>query len=215
MMRQNPFFRVPAHGRNKGVPDSLQGYFLVSENNMLDPHFVETVVLIIDHSKDGAFGVVVNRRSDFTLEDISPPLSKNPRSDLYMYIGGPVQQDCLLALHSRMPEEHENSQHAIKPMEGVTFEPSLSHIEKYLDESYWNSLPLDDEIPQIQLYLGCSGWGPGQLEEEVQGSSWILHPGQADIVFHPKPEESWREALRAKGGIYKVFANTQQDPSLN
>ena len=216
MTYQNPFFRVPAHGKREDSPESLKGYLLISENHMLDPNFSETVVLILEHNHEGAFGLVVNRRSRLCLHDISSQFSKIPESILHIHMGGPVQQEYLFVLHSEMPEGHESSPEALRPVEGVIFEPSFSHVEKYFDDAYWGSLSLPpDDYPKMHLYLGYSGWGPGQLEDEMQAGSWIFHPAQADIVFHNNPEQGWREALRAKGGIYKIFANSKQDPSLN
>ena len=214
MTHQNPFFRVPAHGKNETAPESLKGYFLISENNMLDPNFFQTVVLILEHNQEGAFGLIVNRRSRFTLGDIPLQFPKTHGDDLHIYVGGPVQQEYLFVLHSEMPKGHQSSTSAIQPVEGVSFEPSFSHLEKYFDSSYWNSIPADDQ-PQMHLYLGYSGWAPGQLEQELQVGSWIFHPAHPKIIFHSQPDKGWREALRAKGGIYKIFANSQQDPSLN
>ncbi|HMW61271.1 MAG TPA: YqgE/AlgH family protein, partial [Leptospiraceae bacterium] len=87
-------------------------------------------------------------------------------------------------------------------------------IENYFNEENWNAIPADDR-PRIHLYLGYSGWAPGQLEQEMDRGSWIIHPASAKIVFHENPEEGWANALRDKGGIYRVFADTNPDPGLN
>ena len=65
------------------------------------------------------------------------------------------------------------------------------------------------------LALGHSGWAPGQLEKEMRMGSWMIHPATPRIVFHPNPEQGWKDALREKGGIYRVFAETDQNPTLN
>ncbi len=212
--RENPFFSFPSYGNGNGCPPSLKGYFLISEANMMDPIFFQTVVLILEHNKKGAFGLVVNRRSCLTLTEIIPKLHSTRGDTISIYSGGPVQQNCLFALHSEMPEGHVNSGAALHLGSGLTFEPSFDHLQDYFEENYWKKIPLD-ECPNIHLFLGYSGWGPNQLEKEIQLGSWIYHPAHLEIVFHPEPEDGWREALRQKGGIYKIFANSKQNPNLN
>ena len=73
---------------------------------------------------------------------------------------------------------------------------------------------MDDRAP-IHLFLGYSGWAPGQLEREMALGSWITQRASAGIVFHANPEDGWKDALRAKGGIYRVFADSDQEPGLN
>ena len=108
MTYQNLFFRVPSHGKSEKVPESLKGYFLMSENNMLDANFFQTVVLMLEHNRDGAFGLIVNRRSNFTLKALSTQDAPMRSDDLYVYMGGPVQQEYLFVLHSEMPEGHQS-----------------------------------------------------------------------------------------------------------
>jgi len=194
-------------------PVSLKGYFLISESNMPDPNFFQTVVLLLEHNSEGAFGLVVNRRSHLTLADIIQKF-QTPRGSLTpVYVGGPVQQEYLFVLHSDLPDS-ERSDTRTEPTRGVFFEPSFRVMEKYFDEEHWNRIPADDR-PHIHLFLGYSGWAPGQLEREMSMGSWIIHPASAKIVFHPEPDLGWKEALRAKGGIYRVFADSDQQPGLN
>lgn len=212
---QKLFFRVPPmYSRNKKIPSNLSGYFLISEANMADSNFSQTVVLVLEHNKEGAFGLIVNRRSNLCLKDIIERISAPHAKSKPVYVGGPVQQEYLFVLHSEMPEGHQHSTSIIKPLPEVYFEPSFANIEDYFDTDFLNSIPVDDQ-PKIQLFLGYSGWGAGQLEHEMKIDSWICHPASEKIIFHPQPENIWHDALRQKGGIYKVFANTNQKPDLN
>lgn len=199
---------------NVSPPRSLQGYFLISESNMSDPNFFQTVILILEHNAEGAFGLVVNRRSRLSLGTIIPDLAGNLAAQVSIYVGGPVQQEYLFALHGELPDQHEGSKYCISPVEGVVFEPSFRKVQKFFEDETVQTIPADD-IPKIHLFLGYSGWAPGQLEHEMEQGSWITHPASARIVFYDNPEQGWKEALRAKGGIYKVFANSNQNPSLN
>lgn len=179
---------------------------------MADPNFHRTVVLIIEHNQDGAFGLVVNRRSNLKLADILPDFQTEVGQKTAIYIGGPVQQEFLFAIHSAILESVSPT--SIQVVENVVFEPGFRNIDKYFKEEFLLHLPPDDQ-PKIHLYLGYSGWGPGQLEKEMKEGSWIIQKATSKIVFHPNPDEGWQAALREKGGIYKVFADTNPDPSLN
>ncbi len=217
MKPEEPFFHFSHSDQgnsNSEIPACLKGYFLISQNNMLDPNFFQTVVLIIEHDYNGVFGIVVNRRSKLNLGHILPHFASGHATSTPIYIGGPVQQEYLFVMHSEMPDGHQASQDARSPIPGVIFEPCFSKVEHYFKEEYWNSIPID-ERPKMNLSLGYSGWASGQLEQEMQIGSWMLHPAHADIIFHPHPAQGWRDALRQKGGIYKIFANSKQKPELN
>ncbi len=180
---------------------------------MPDPNFFQTVVLMIDHNAEGAFGLVVNRRSHLTLADILPRFPGRHAQTTPIYVGGPVQQEYLFCVHSELPGT-QKSDTASSPVNGVVFEPSFKNLERFFDEENWDSIPADDR-PDIHLYLGYSGWAPGQLEREMEMGSWMVHPASPRIVFHNDPEKGWKDALREKGGIYRVFADSNQNPSLN
>ncbi|MCB1309234.1 MAG: YqgE/AlgH family protein [Leptospiraceae bacterium] len=181
---------------------------------MTDPNFFQTVVLMLEHNKEGAFGLVVNRRSRLHLHDVMPRLDSERSKTSPIYVGGPVQQEYLFVVHSEMPPGHQSSESAGESVEGVIFEPSFRRVEKFFEDEYWDSIPADDQ-PRIHLFVGYSGWAPGQLEKEMQMGSWMIHPAHARIVFHANPEQGWKDALREKGGIYRIFADTNQNPSLN
>lgn len=194
-------------------PESYKGKFLISEANMSDPNFFQTVVLMVEHNADGAFGIVVNRRSKLTLSDILQGFESPLGQSCPIYVGGPVQQEYLFALHSELPDKSE-SEHRTSPVKGVYFEPAFRRLEQFFVPESWEQIPADDR-PKIHLFLGYSGWAPGQLEREMERGSWITHPASAKIVFHENPEEGWKNALRDKGGIYRVFADTNPEPGLN
>lgn len=208
----NPFFRPSHHGRPE-FPASLKGYFLISESNMPDPNFFQTVVLMLEHNAEGAFGLVVNRRSQLRLADVMPDFDNARGREAPLYVGGPVQQEYLFGVHSDLPGQAPGD-NAVLPVPGVIFEPSFRNIQGYFEPETWESIPADDR-PRIHLFLGYSGWGPGQLEKELQLGSWMVHRAEPRIVFHPNPDEGWKDALREKGGVYRVFADTDQNPSLN
>ncbi len=196
------------------IPESLKGYFLISEFQILDPNFIQSVILILEHNDEGAFGLTVNRRSKLILSDVFSHFSDEPQArKTPLYVGGPLQQDYLFTLHSEMTEDHQKSETS-SDVGGVIFEPSFQAVSHYFQDSLLDSIPPDDR-PTIRFFLGYSGWGKGQLEDELESGSWVVLQATPEIVFHPSPDECWRKALEKKDRIYKVFVDSHQDPSLN
>ena len=202
----------PIDPARQQIPASLEGYFLISETDLMDPNFFRSVVLIADHNEQGAFGLVVNRKSTAQLLDVLPGFSEHDAGVIPIYVGGPVQQEYLFVLHSGLPHGTQN-EHAEKPAPGVIFEPATEPLVEYLQQN-WPAIPHDDR-PKLHLYAGYSGWGPGQLEAEIRHGAWYFHKATADIVFHPEPEQGWTEALSRKGEIYRIIAETGYRPSTN
>ncbi|MFQ3620611.1 MAG: YqgE/AlgH family protein [Spirochaetales bacterium] len=193
-------------------PRYLAGHFLIASVNLLDPNFVRTVVLLIQHNEEGAFGLVLNRPSGKELNDVLPDSLGGAVLHVPVYIGGPVQQDYLFALHSGL-ENKLLTPNATTPIPGVYFEPATKQLISYLIDE-WNITPIEDR-PKLRLYAGYSGWGPGQLERELRENSWFVVGATSSIVFHPDPEVAWKDALAMKGTYYRFVAETGYMPSIN
>ncbi len=186
---------------------SLRGHFLISNSTLQDPNFVHTVVFLIEHGKEGAFGLIINRKitseeNPIHLRDILPDLPPSAES-IPLYEGGPVSRETLFILFQKeegiyIPEEGEE----------VIPEVYIGGSKKLVETL------LDYEIP-FHAYLGYSGWAPGQLEEEIAQNAWVILKARKELIFHPHPEKVWREALIHKGGLFSYFAKTVNDPFLN
>ena len=190
----------------------LEGHFLISETELMDPNFMQTVVYMVEHNEKGALGFVVNRKSETFLKEILPDFADHPAGEIEVFIGGPVEQMYLFTLHSGLPDNRK-SDAASSSLEGVILEPDFSIIRDFLLHQ-WPDISAEQR-PEIRFYAGYAGWAPGQLEGELESKAWVVIPATPGIVFAPAPEESWRNALRKKGGIYWVVAETGSKPSLN
>lgn len=195
-------------------PQWLSGYFLISDTDLRDPNFFRTVVLLTEHNDEGAFGLVVNRLSSETLGSVLPGVAEeySPAHDLPVYIGGPVQQEYLFLLHSGLPAGAQG-EYVSHPTDGVVFEPVTEATVSFITHDL-AGIP-DGERPEIRIYGGYSGWGPGQLERELEAGAWIVHKATREIVFHPDPEKSWADAMSRKGPLYRIIAQTGFKPSMN
>ncbi len=193
-------------------PRYLDGYFLISEFDLMDPNFYRSVILMIAHDDEGAFGLVVNRPSSLALGEVIEGVEDTPAARLPVYIGGPVQQNALFVLHMS-PSRQGETPGIKKPLDRVTFEPATRSLIEYLTGE-WGALP-EAERPVVRIYAGYSGWGPGQLEGELKRSSWVVLKASEQVVFDPDPEATWAEALAKKGPLYQIILQTGFKPSLN
>ena len=190
----------------------LSGRFLISDANMSDLSFYRTVILLLIHDEEGAFGLVVNRRLNANLGDVVPEFADTEAAEIPLFEGGPVNSEYLFAIHSGFPG-NLRSEGAVDPLEHVTFEPAFQVLAPYLREQWSNLSP--DQRPPIRLYAGYSGWSSGQLEQELSLGAWVVRPGAAKHIFSDDPEEGWRQALGELGGMHKIVAETGYKPSMN
>ena len=180
--------------------DSLKGNFLISGSTLKEENFNETVVFIIEHNDEGAFGLIVNRKLDGGLPDVLPRLGeKSAKKPLYE--GGPVRKEVLFVLFHNAECEADDGEEVIP---GVFLGNSYELIEGLLEK----------DIP-FHVYSGYAGWAPGQLESELEAKTWVVMPAKQEIIFHENPQYVWREALLYGGGIYSYFARHIKDPFLN
>jgi putative transcriptional regulator len=194
-------------------PQDLNGQFLIAETDLQDPNFFRTVILIVHHNEEGAFGLVVNRQSDVTAGEVIEGVEETALEDVPVFVGGPVQQNYVFALHDGIPERYR-SEHTEEIGGRIFFEPSFRHVIDFVrSEDYQTVEP--DSRSRIRVFAGYSGWGPGQLESELESDSWFVHPATADVIFDSEPTEGWKEALSKKGGFYRIVAETGFKPSMN
>jgi putative transcriptional regulator len=194
------------------VPRWLTGYFLISGVELLEPNFVQTVILMINHDDEGAFGLVVNRKLDVSLGQVVTEFEDTPSGALPIYQGGPVEPQYLFTIHSGLPNDMRSEQ-ASSPLEHVIFEPAFPFLVDYL-KGTWAKMP-EGKRPPVHLYAGYAGWGPGQLESELEHGAWVVRPASAKHIFSMAPEDSWRDALGELGGMHKIIAETGFKPSMN
>ncbi len=178
--------------------DSLQGKLLVSSPSLVDPNFRKTVVLIAHHDEDGAMGLVLSRPSEVPAGSAVPSLDGLPGAEDPVFVGGPVQPDAFMVV-----AEFDDVDDAAAPIvAGLGFVPADAEPDAL-------------SIRRLRLFAGYSGWGAGQLEAELEESSWIVVEALADDAFAPDPDELWRTVLHRKGGPFALMENMPFDPGLN
>ena len=178
----------------------LRGQLLVAAPSLLDPNFHRTVVLVGEHSDEGAMGVVLNRPSEITVGEAAPPLANLADPGALIHVGGPVQQQAIVMLG-----EFEDPERA-----GVLVFGTVGFLPGEIEDAAELG-----ELTRVRVFAGYAGWGPGQLEDELEESSWIVEPALPDDVFTTEPDGLWSAVLRRKGGHYALVARMPLDPSLN
>jgi putative transcriptional regulator len=181
------------------VDDTLRGKLLVASPALVDPNFARTVVLITEHTEEGAMGIVLNRPSDAGASEVVPELAEIAGGEP-LYVGGPVQPDAVVLL-----AEFSNPDAAAWI---VAADVGLASAGSDLDE-------LVTAVRRGRLYAGHSGWEAGQLEFELEADSWIVEPPLPAELFPDDPDSLWSDVLARKGGRYALLARMPVDPSQN
>src|SRR5437588_5459482 len=178
--------------------DSVRGQLLIAGPPLLDPNFWRTVVLVIEHSEEGALGLVLNRPSETTVAEAVPQLDDLVSQSDELYIGGPVQPSSVIVL-----AQFEDPNDAAL----ISFE-NVGVLRAALDEPVAGVLG-------GRAFVGHAGWGPGQLDSELERGDWILEPARLGDAFTANPQGLWSEVLTRKGGSYALIARMPADPSMN
>jgi putative transcriptional regulator len=179
--------------------ESLRGHLLIAGPSLLDPNFWRTVVLVGEHTEEGALGVVLNRSSETTVDEALPELALLAEEMGTVHVGGPVQPSAVVVLADFAEAADAES----LVVESVGFLPPEIEPDTL------------GELRRARVYVGYAGWGPGQLDVELEEGSWIVEPAQPDDVFTDDPEGLWSDVLRRKGGPFTLLAAMPPDPSQN
>lgn len=169
-----------------------RGKLLIASPALSD-FFERAVVLLLEHSEEGAMGLVLNRPSETMVAEAVPTLSGLGEDGEVVRIGGPVGQNSVIALGEF--DDPEESSRLVTGDLGV-IDPDRSH-----------------SLLRLRVYAGHAGWSPGQLEAELEQDAWV--------VAEPRPEDPfsdgdlWAESLARMGGKYALLATMPADPSLN
>ena len=188
--------------RHNGGVESLRGKLLIASPKIVDPNFRRVVVYMAEHSEEGAMGLVLNRPAETTVNEAVPDLEwLAAEDDDAVWVGGPVSPGSVIVL----AEFHDPANAAL------IVEGDLGFVPAEIDDR--------DEfattVRRARVFAGHAGWGPGQLESELEEDSWIIEPAQRGDVFTAEADALWSEVLRRKGRDYVLLATMPMDPSLN
>ena len=184
--------------------DDWSGRLLVATPALTEPTFARTVILLLQHSPaDGALGVVLNRPSGTSVDEVLPAWTVLTRDPALVFEGGPVQPQAAICLGRSHPDAPESAAYAL--LQGV-----LGTVD--LDASPED---LSATVDQVRIFAGYAGWSPGQLEAEVEEGSWWVLDALPGDPFSTRPETLWPQVLRRQGAPLAFAALYPPDPTLN
>jgi putative transcriptional regulator len=174
------------------MSESVTGKLLIASPSMPD-YFHRTVILVVEHADQGAFGLVLNRPSETTVEEASPELAELVGGEHLIFVGGPVQPNAVTAIG-----DHPDPAHATKLIVGAV-----------------GMVDLDDppELSRVRVFAGYAGWSEDQLDGELEQEAWIVGDVHPDDPF--ADGDLWSAVLKRKGGEYSLLARMPPDPSVN
>ena len=183
------------------MAESLRGKLLIAGPTLLDPNFARTVVLIAEHTEEGAMGLVLNRPAETLIDEAVPDLGWMATDDERVWVGGPVAETAVIVLAEWDRPE----------LAGALVDDDLGFVGAEADEP----AQLDGAIRRARVCAGHAGWGPGQLESELEEESWIVEPPLREDIFTDDADRLWSAVLRRKGSQFALLATMPPDPSLN
>ncbi len=185
------------------ITEKLQkGLLLLAEPSIIgDLSFNRSVILLADHTSEGSVGFILNKPLTYTINDLIPEIS----ADFKVYNGGPVEQDNLYFIHN-VPELIPNS---IEISDGIFWGGDFESTKDLINSGIIKK-------KNVRFFLGYTGWGADQLENEMQANSWILTKNRYENKILSKGSAHfWKEKIVELGGDYLIWSNAPENPALN
>ena len=178
--------------------NSLTNQFIIAMPGLMDENFNQAVTFICEHDDNGTFGIIINRESEITLDDVMQqmkiPYHPDKANAVQVFNGGPVQANRGFVLHRPIG----NWDSSLIVNDSIALTTSRDILEAIAD----NKGP-DDNI----ITLGYAGWGPGQLEQEMADNTWLSCPAEEQIIFNTPIEERWQAAADLIGVDLQLMSN--------
>jgi putative transcriptional regulator len=194
-----------------------KGRLVVASPTLEDPNFRRAVVFLLAADDDGALGVVLNRPSETAIDEIVPHWGYHASEPPVLFVGGPVQPNAAICVGRTQDasREHPSVLEAVADDEAEAdgFSPLIGD----LGTVDLNRAPEEIGVvfSGLRVFTGYSGWGPGQLEEEIEAGAWFVVEGRQADVLSAEPTGLWERVLRRQGGWLAVLARHPVDASLN
>jgi putative transcriptional regulator len=177
-----------------------QGRIIISEPFLSGNYFNRAIILLVEHSKDGAVGFILNKSVDFPIHEF---LNEFPDFDSNVFIGGPVSTDVIYFIHTL----GETLPGSIKVKDDLYWGGDLDELKSLINSG-------EARRDQVRFFLGYSGWGKEQLEKEIAENSWLVSETSVESIMKSS-ENYWKECVSKLGGKYELWKNYPEDPNWN
>jgi putative transcriptional regulator len=187
---------------------ALGGRLLVATPLLGDPNFRRTVILIVeDDPAEGTLGVVLNRPTEVQVGQVLEPWTALVTGPSVVFKGGPVAPNSALALALA---RGENEPLGWRSLDGSSVMARVGLVDLEVPPEL-----LADGVSSFRVFAGYAGWGPGQLQAEIDEGAWYVLPGEPADAFATEPGRLWPAVLRRQGGELALVATYPDDPGLN
>jgi putative transcriptional regulator len=181
---------------------SLKGKLLIAAPAMQEPTFARTVISVLEHTEEGALGVVINRPGDASLLDVVPPVAEIASRPAVLFAGGPVEPQAAIALGVVAPDA---------PADG--WRPVVHPVVTVDLES--DPVLLAASLRELRVFAGYAGWSAGQLEGEIAAGAWHVVESLPLDAFDAAPDRLWSAVLRRQPWPLSAVAMCPIDPTMN
>jgi putative transcriptional regulator len=189
------------------VSPSLKGKLLVAAPTMREPTFARTVISMLEHTDDGALGVVINRPGDASLLEVVPPVADIASQPAVLFAGGPVEPQAAIALGVVT----NNVSSSDPPTQGWRFVVHpLVTVDLDMDPTV-----LAGSLRELRVFAGYAGWSAGQLEGEIARGAWYVVDSLPLDAFDAAPDRLWSAVLRRQPWPLSAVATCPVDPTMN
>lgn len=186
-------------------PEPSRGALLVAKPTVEDFCFKRSITILVDHDNmDGSMGVIVNKPTRFTLNEMVPDVACNEQVPLYL--GGPVGTNMLFFIHTLGKDVIPGSEQLAH---GLFFGGDFEVVKMFLADG-------KNVNEKVKFMVGYSGWTVGQLDNEVKRHDWaVLKEDVAHLVMSNDNDTMWSNAVARFGDQYQLWKNWPDDVSLN
>jgi putative transcriptional regulator len=183
----------------------VRGQFLIAKPHLRDSNFFKAAVLMVEHNEEGAMGLVINRPSSDTVAKALNGHMEIDDCESLVYYGGPVEPAALFILHNAG---------FLDPGEQTVCDDILVGSSAEVFEQVVRAA-CDADSVRFRVYAGCAGWGPKQLEGELERGDWFVHPASEDLVFHDDPYVIWETLVMAVQQSHRILPHRTDNPEWN
>jgi putative transcriptional regulator len=177
-----------------------KGRILIAEPFLPGSYFNRSIVLLVEHNNEGSVGFILNKPVDFEVKEFYKHF---PRFEDQLFMGGPVEIESIYYIH-KLGEYIPGS---IPIMEDLYWGGDFDHLKDLINSGFVKS-------NEVRFFLGYSGWGKSQLQEELDEDSWLVSDISSSQVMN-NTNELWIEMVKKLGGKYSIWENYPENPSMN
>jgi len=185
-------------------PNNLRpakGRLLLSEPFMGDYYFGRSVILLAEYNKEGSFGLILNKPINKQLNEVTKDF---PELSAPLFLGGPVEPNRLFFIHT-LGDIVDGS---VEVLKGLYWGGNMEDI---LEMAQLKKLTSEN----IRFFLGYSGWGAHQIDDELKRNSWAVTTATADLLFKTRTDLLWKKLTRKLGSEYRLWDKFPVNPNLN